>query len=411
MFARRKVKRRFQVDTPKSSPLGSFDSPLLSALPIRVKVKSRHRKRRLQLGSSDVGLWRGLPFQVVVVRGLQRRALLTLAQRRQLSRQVWIAGGLVVLFAVVASSLWFIPATHAALFPRTARATSAGAARGQQGAIQYAPDQIDAPPFAALQVYASKSASPAPSVQANAAFLFDPERGVVLYQKNADAQYPAASLTKVMTLMVAMGSLQLDQLITIGPDAAALVNSNNSYMGVSAGERITLRDLLYGLMVAGGNDAALAIADAVGGDQATFVQMMNARAQRLGLLHTHFVSADGVNDQNITSASDMARLSALVITNPDVTQITSVFYRVIPKTVTHKTFTLYGSNDLLPGGSSPYAGANGVKTGYTAGARYCIAFSARVNGHLLVGVLLGEPSNQARLADARALLNWGFAQE
>ncbi len=113
----------------------------------------------------------------------------------------------------------------------------------------------------------------------------------------------------------------------------------------------------------------------------------------------------------MTSASDMARLAALALAQPGVLPFTSIRHIVIPKTATHKAYTLYGDNNLLPGGNSPYPGADGVRTGYTPAAGYCLAFSARVNGHTLVGVVLGERTDQARLADAFALLNWGFAQE
>src|SRR6185312_13553910 len=108
--------------------------------------------------------------------------------------------------------------------------------------------------------------------------------------------------------------------------------------------------------------------------------------------------------------SDMAKLAALVVARPDATAITSAYTYVIPQTPAHKLFTLHSENDLLQGGAAPYPGANGVKTGYTAGAQYVMAFSVVSNGHLLVGVLLGEPSTQARNADAHALLDWGFAQ-
>ncbi len=214
-----------------------------------------------------------------------------------------------------------------------------------------------------------------------------------------------------MTLLLATNSGSLDQAVTIGPDAAALVNSNNSYMGVSAGEQLTLRQLLYGLMLPGGNDAALAIADAVSGGEPAFVATMNLYALQLGLSKTHFVSADGVSNANISSARDLAILTAIAIQQPGVAQITATRYLVIPKTSMHKTFTLWNTNDLLPGAAFAYPGVNGLKTGYTSGAGYCMAFSAIQNGRLITGVILGDPSDQARVSDARALLDWGFAQE
>jgi D-alanyl-D-alanine carboxypeptidase (penicillin-binding protein 5/6) len=182
-------------------------------------------------------------------------------------------------------------------------------------------------------------------------------------------------------------------------------------MGVSTGEQLTLRDLLYGLVTASGNDAAVAIADAVGGTEASFVAMMNRRAWRLGLTQTVFVTPDGVDDGNRSTARDLAVLAAIALEHPGLEQITATRHYTIPRTATHKAYELWSGNDLLPGGRSPYLGANGVKTGYTAGAVYCLAFSARRQGHLLVGVVLGAPSAEVRARDAQALLDWGFAHE
>lgn len=338
---------------------------------------------------------------------------LTLAQRRQVRRLGMIAGGLVALLAIVAVALWEIPSTHAALFPQ-APASAAEAAQSQQEAqagtsVTGRTLHVGAlVPFSALQTQTASTAAPA--IQASAAFVFDPQRGVILYQKNPDATYPAAGLAKIMTLLIAVQSAPLDQVVTIGPDAAALVNSENSYMGVGVGERFTLRDLLYGMMVAGGNDAAVAVADAIAGSEPAFVALMNQRAFQLGLTHTHFVSPDGVASGDTTSASDIARLSALALWQPGVEQITSAAQYTIQQSASHPSFNMQSSNELLPGGSAPYAGADGVRTGYTPDAGYCIAFSARSNGRLIVGALLGDPSQPTRAADAHALLDWAFAQ-
>ena len=419
MFAHRRVKRRFQLDIPHTPQRDTAHSPSHGLLPTLVAVRPRRRKRRFHIGPPEVSPWRALRPQqrlaqvIAHARVVFRPVQLTLAQRRQMRRLGIIAGGLLTLIALIASSLWFIPSTHAALFPSQAQTNAPGSTAsgsGPGGASIHALHYDAGQPFATLQTHTTANGTPAPSIQATAAFLFDPARGWLLYQKNADTSYPAAGLAKVMTLLLALDAAPLDEVVTIGPGAAALVNSNNSYMGVSVGEQLTMRELLYGLMVAGGNDAAIAIADAVAGNQASFVTLMNARARQLGLTQTHFVTADGVDDGDVTSASDMAKLSALVMLRPEAAQFTSVDSVVIPPTATHKGFRLQGGNDLLPGGVAPYAGANGVKTGYTASAQYCIAFSARVNGRLLVGAALGEPNAQARDADAHALLDWGFAQ-
>lgn len=417
MFTRRHEKRRFQLDVPHPSQRGGAQGLQGSYVTVKLPSVSRRKKRRFQIGSRDVSRWRSrwqaLTPLAALGRVSARRRTLTLGERRRLRRLGMIAGAVVVVLGLIASALLLNPQTREALIPSSAPAASAAESSSAlaHGAFQQPLHEGAEPVFSNLRPYVSTGGAQPPDVQASAAFLFDPQRGVILYQKNADTPYPAASLTKVMTLLVAIDSPHLDQETTIGPDAAALVNSDNSYMDVSVGEQLTVRELLYGLIVQGGNDAAIAIADAVGGDEPSFVAMMNARARQLGLMHTHFVSADGLDDGNVTSASDMAKLSALTVMRPGVTAITSAYTYVIPQTPTHKLFTLQSGNDLLQGGAAPYPGANGIKTGYTAAAQYCIAFSVVSNGRLLVGVALGEPSAQARTADVHALLDWGFAQQ
>lgn len=398
MLTRRREKRRFYLDAPEPQRR--------QLLPVKVVIRPRRKRSRFHVGLKDVSRWNTLPFQVIIERRPQKPgAPLTLARRRQVRRI-----GLIVAGALVALVIVSIVALRNAPVRPLAQSISPPAA-GDLAASGYAQRIQAESSFASVPLHTSANSSPAPAIQAQAAFLFDPERGWLLYQKNPDDPRPIASLTKIMTLLVATSSSSLDQSVTIGPDAAALVNSNNSYMGVSAGERLTLRELLYGLMLPGGNDAALAIADTANGGASAFVAKMNLRALQMGLRHTHFVSADGVSDGNISSARDVAALTAIAILQPGVAQITGTRHEIIPQTATHKRFDLRNTNDLLPGAASAYSGVNGVKTGYTDSAGYCMAFSAQQNGHLIVGVILGDPSDQARVSDARALLDWGFAQE
>lgn len=252
----------------------------------------------------------------------------------------------------------------------------------------------------------------APSVTAPSAYLFDAESGFVLYSKNADDERAQASTTKVMTALLAVERGNLDQMVRVGADAAALVRDNSSYMGLSAGERLTLRDLLYGLMLPSGNDAAVAIADAIGGSVPKFADMMNARAAELGLTRTHYVTPHGLDTPgHYTSARDLAVLSAVAMRQPELVKITSTKSYEIPKTSTHKAYHLVTGNDLIAGARSPYPGAIGVKPGFTGKAGFTMAFAAIRHGRLIVGAVLGEPSWQIRITDMRALLDWGFEQE
>jgi serine-type D-Ala-D-Ala carboxypeptidase (penicillin-binding protein 5/6) len=253
---------------------------------------------------------------------------------------------------------------------------------------------------------------PPPSVSAKAAYVFDADLGFTYYTKNADLELPMASCTKIMTMLLAVEHAPLDMVITVGADAAALVRPDSSYMGLSVGERLTLEDLLYGLVLPSGNDAAVAIADAVGGTQANFVTMMNARAQQLGLTHTHFENPHGLGqDGHYTTARDLAILAGVAMQSPALVTVTSTRTYSIPKTAMHKAYALSSGIDLLSGGRYPYPGAIGVKPGYTGDAGYCEAFAAIRHGHLMVGVVLDEPTWQIRMVDMRDLLDWGFEQE
>lgn len=252
----------------------------------------------------------------------------------------------------------------------------------------------------------------APAVAAHAAFLYDANTGVILYSKHADEELPQASCTKVMTALLAVERGNLDQLITVGPDAAALVGPDSSYMGLSAGEQLTLRDLLYGLVLPSGNDAAIAIADGIAGSVPAFVDLMNQRAQQLGLTHTHFINPHGLDAPgHYTSARDLAVLSAVAMRNPTLVKITSSLTYSIPQTATHKSYDLMTGDDLLAGARAPYPGAIGVKPGFTGPAGFTMAFAAVRFGHLIVGAVLRDPSWQVRIVDMRALLDWGFEQD
>ncbi len=254
-------------------------------------------------------------------------------------------------------------------------------------------------------------ASAAPSVTAVAAYILDADTSAVYYAKDADEERPMASVTKVMTALLAVERGNLDQTITVGPDAQALVRRDSSFMGLKAGEQLTLRDLLYGLLLPSGNDAAVAIADGISGSQSAFVALMNQRAQELGLTHTHYANPHGLDaPDHYTSARDLAALAAVALRQPAIAQIASTLHHSIPKTATHKAYELQTGNDLLAGAFSPYPGAIGLKPGYTGPAGFTMAFAARRHGHLIIGAVLGDPSWRVRDVDMRKLLDWGFFQ-
>jgi serine-type D-Ala-D-Ala carboxypeptidase (penicillin-binding protein 5/6) len=251
-----------------------------------------------------------------------------------------------------------------------------------------------------------------PHIQATAAFVIDGDTNALYYAFHANDEHAMASCTKIMTALLAVQHGTLSQTVTIGQDAASYVNSYNSYMGLSAGEKLTLGDLLYGLLLPSGNDAAIAIADAIGGNEAHFVAMMNQEAQALGLTHTHFANPHGLDAPgHYTSARDLAELSMVALRNPIIAQIAATGQHDIPHTSTHKAYTLYNYNSLVGSGRSPYPGAVGLKPGNTGNAGWCEAFAARRDGHLIIGVVLGDPTWSQRNVDMHALLDWGFEQE
>jgi D-alanyl-D-alanine carboxypeptidase (penicillin-binding protein 5/6) len=251
-----------------------------------------------------------------------------------------------------------------------------------------------------------------PSVTARSAYVFDADLGFAYFNYHANDELPMASCTKIMTALLAVEHGSLDQVITVGADAHALVRADSSYMGLGTGEKLTLRDLLYGLVLPSGNDAAIAIADGISGNVTDFVALMNQRAAQLGLAHTHFMNPHGLGAPNhYTSARDLAVLAGVAMKNPELVKITSTVHYSIPKTATHAAYELETGDDLLSGARAPYPGAIGVKPGFTGDAGYCQAFAAIRHGHLIVGVVLGEPSWQIRIVDMHNLLDWGFAQE
>lgn len=246
---------------------------------------------------------------------------------------------------------------------------------------------------------------PAPSIQADAAILVNTSDGAVLYKQNIDAQLPMASTTKLMTALLALQYGKLDQQITVGADAVAAGSGENSRMGISRGETLSLRDLLYGLMLPSGDDAAVAIADGISGNQQSFVALMNARAQALGLTHTHYANPHGLDAPgHYTSASDLVKLAEIDMRNSFFDTIVATQEYVIPATAQHNAYDLHNT-DLLLGS---YNGAEGIKTGTTGNAGACLVFAALRNDANLIGVVLGAPDDSTRYSDARALLDWGF---
>lgn len=254
----------------------------------------------------------------------------------------------------------------------------------------------------------SRRPTPAPSrraavemnVTAIAAVLMDAGTGQVLYDRNAHLLWPPASTTKIMTALVALDQMPLDARITITPEVARF--REGAVVGLPAGARIPLRDLLYALLLASGNDAALAIAEGVAGTVPAFVDRMNAKAVQLGAFQTHFTSPHGLYDrEHYSTAYDLALIARVALENPTFRQIvhTRVWTLALPGRAPRR---LINHNHLL----ARYPGADGVKTGYVHQSGQTLVASATHHGWRLIAVLL---DSRRIYTDASRLLDYGFA--
>ncbi len=253
-----------------------------------------------------------------------------------------------------------------------------------------------------------------PAISASESILMDSDTSHILYESNGETPVPMASTTKIMTALIAIQAGNLNSLVTIHQDAVneVLLNDGSSAQ-LHRGDQLTLRDLLYGLMLPSGDDAAIAIADSVGGSTSNFVNIMNIYAYRLHLFQTHFINPDGLTyyDANgrpvpghYTTPYDLLRLASYAMTIPLFAQIVRTQHYVLPATAAHHSYTWDNTNLLL----STYSGATGIKTGFTLEAGECLVFSATRSGHHLIGVVFHSIDAAHRFSDAKILLDWGF---
>ena len=252
------------------------------------------------------------------------------------------------------------------------------------------------------------TAAPAYPEEPNArsCILMDGKTGAVLYEYNAAAAYPPASVTKVMTMLLVFealdeGTLTLDEKLRISETAAAM---GGSQIFLAAGEEMSVDDLLKGLIVSSANDAAVALAEAICGSEEAFVVRMNARAAELGLVNTHFENTNGLDDtteNHVTSARDIALMTKELIRHEKVFEYTTIWM----DTIRDGTFGLSNTNKLI----RFYKGATGLKTGSTEKAKFCISATAERDGLSLIAVVMGSPTKEVRNALAASLLDFGFA--
>ena len=259
----------------------------------------------------------------------------------------------------------------------------------------------------ALGVHAEESrfGQPEFDLPCKAAVLMEQGSGTVLYAKNPDIQLPEASITKVMTLLLTFEALQAGKVHKedLVPVSEHSYSMGGSQIWLEPGEQFTLDELLRAVCVSSANDAAVAVAEFIGGSETVFVEQMNRRAAELGMNNTHFVNCTGLPAEgHLTTARDIAIMSReLILNHPAIREFTTIWM----DTLRDGAFQLSNTNKLI----YYYEGATGLKTGSTDAALYCLSATAERDGMELIAAVMHAPTSKDRFESAKALLNYGFA--
>ena len=243
-------------------------------------------------------------------------------------------------------------------------------------------------------------------IKAKSAVLMDVNTGTVLLQQNMDERLAPASVTKIMTLLLVFEALdsekiKLTDMVTVSENAASM---GGSQIFLEVGESMSVDDMIKSVVVASANDAAVALAEFVGGSEAAFVKMMNDRAAELGMTNTNFENATGLDDDtknHLTTAYDIALMSRELLKHDKITEYTTIWM----DTVRNGEFGLSNTNRLV----RFYKGVTGLKTGSTDKAGFCISASAKRDNLHLIAVIMGSETSNIRNAEAAKLLDYGFA--
>jgi len=264
--------------------------------------------------------------------------------------------------------------------------------------------------FIILSFFLSPSVFANPNIQARTAILIDYHSDEILYELESDAQIYPASMTKIMTAIVAIdlikkNKISLDDKFTISENAWRLSQAGYSSMFIMINDQVSVENLLKGIIIASGNDACVALAEGIAGSEENFAEMMNEKAGEIGMTSTNFTNASGINDpDNISTVRDIALMSKYLIKNhPE-------FYKMFSE----KTFTWdrTGGEPIKQGNRNPLLykniGVDGVKTGYLAVEKYSLASSMKKNGRRIIAVASGFETKKSRSSQSLKLLNWGF---
>lgn len=238
--------------------------------------------------------------------------------------------------------------------------------------------------------------------------LIEANSGKIIYKKDMDKQVAVASMTKMVAQILILeaierGDIKWSDVITVSKNAAEM---GGSQIYIEEGEKITVEDLMKGISMASGNDATVQMAEVIGGSETEFVKLMNKKVQQLGLKNTHFSNCTGLDEENhYSSAYDMAMIAReLVVNHPEILSFSSVYEDYLRENTENK-FWLVNTNKLV----RFYEGADGLKTGHTDAAGYCLAATAKKGDLRLIGIVLGEENGKIRNSETMALLDYGFA--
>lgn len=257
-------------------------------------------------------------------------------------------------------------------------------------------DNVDANAYAAIP-----AGDALPAVTARSAVVMEAATGKVLYQRNMDQLRYPASTTKMMTLIVALENSKLDEVVTASSNASG---TEGSTIWLEIGERLTMEQLMYGMMLVSGNDATVAVAEHIAGTVPKFAQMMTKKAHEIGAVNTHFANSSGLPDpEHYTTAYDLALIAAYGYQNPEFAKIVGTKEKQIPWSVNPYNRDLGNENRML----WLYDGGNGVKTGYTDAAGRCLVSAAKRDGVQLIAVVLDAPY---MWNDSIAMLDYGFSR-
>ena len=264
-----------------------------------------------------------------------------------------------------------------------------------------------------INIRVSAKASPPPDVTSDGAILMDAQTGEILYNKNIDTQYPPASTTKIMTTLLTLENCKMDEMVTVGANPPRVIGISSS-IGLREGEKLSVKDLLYGLLYLSGNDCAETLAEKIGGTSQNFVKMMNKRAKQLGCKNTNFVNPDGLyDDKHRTTPRDLALIMNELMKHKEFIDIAGGSdYTISPTNIHPKGIPLANEDKLvLKRSKFYYPNAEAGKTGYTVQSLHSYVASAKKGDQRLIVVLMHDQNKNTMYQHfilSKELFEWGF---